>query len=100
MLYSRSLFILVFFLYDENEKKMLFYLEKYAYKVGLIQHALFQTLPRLEMNKLMDECRRGNKNYREKSYLLYMEKEGNSRGSDDSDDAYTHPSWRKSLETM
>ena len=29
-----------------------------------------------------------------------MEKEGNSRGSDDSDDAYAHPSWHKSLETM
>ena len=95
-----SLLALVFFLFDENGKKVLFYLEKYAYKVCLTQHALFQTLPRLEMNKLMDECMRRIKNYREKSYLLYMEKEGNSRGSDYSDDAHTHTSWHKSLETM
>lgn len=29
------------FLFDENENKMLFHLEKYAYKMGLNQHILF-----------------------------------------------------------
>lgn len=81
---------------------MLFYLEKYAYRTGLSQHALLENLPKLEMNKLTDKCRRRIQmiGIKVTSCLFYIEKQGDSSDTDYTDDVHTHTSWPKSLETI
>ena len=69
--------------------------------MGLSQHALLENLPKLEMNKLTDKCRRIQIiGIKVTSCLLYIEKQGDSNDTDYTDDAHTHTSWHKSLETI